>query len=453
MISRLRPLLLLRSLATAHCPLLTFFGPLATFLVLLPAAASATKLDLSSEINIRASNYQHLMYSQQRNSQPLYAENATLGFVIKGIRLEKTRDSTMDMGVVLKSAGVSAGTSTITSAQLQDGINRLPNTNGTPFVKEAYVRIYRFLRPGITATLGRQAFTLGQGMALSDDGLGIPGARLEAENLLNRNAKGEMFFFRPFKDLKYYKIYGGGVYYPSREGLWHVYHFWEQEDGPGSELFYDTISKTKKFTGLRYFLNHNALDFDGEVLLQRGQAKTAAATIDYSAYAFLIKGAWSQNLSFFGRSRMRLAYGRASGNPRTPSTTDTAFFPSFGKKYDGIERSGFGAIAGATLYDTIKTSSTQNGLPYGVSGLNVINLGADLPYKKFMFSADFYRFRASQNISGGSLQIGSETDLKAVYKMGEDLQLSAVYAVFTPLSLYTQTTPVKLVSTAVTARF
>jgi hypothetical protein len=38
--------------------------------------------------------------------------------------------------------------------------------------------------------------------------------------------------------------------------------------------------------------------------------------------------------------------------------------------------------------------------------------------------------------------------------MGEDLQLNAIYAVFTPLSLYApQTTPVKLVSTSISARF
>ena len=452
MISRYRLSSLFRSLTTSH-------WPLATFLCLLPTAANATKLDLSSEINIKAANYEHVIYGDQRNSQALYSENATLGFVIKDIRLEKTPDSKMDVGVVLRSAGVGAASDTVKTPQFQDGISRLPSTDGTPFVKEAYVKIYRFMRPNITATLGRQAFTLGQGMTLSDDGIGMPGARLEADDLFHRRVKGEVFFFRPFKDFKYYKIYGASAYYPSNEGLWHIYHFWETQNDLDTvldrtnPLLYDTISKTKKFTGIRYFLNHNALDFDGEVVLQRGQAKTAGATIDYSAYAFLIKGAWNQDMGFLGPARVRLAYGRASGNPSAPTRTDKAFFPSFGRKYDGIERSGFGTIAGATLYDTIKTSSTLNGLPYGVSGINMINLGADLPYKKLIISADFYRFKASQNISGGSLQIGSETDLKAIYKMGEDLQLNAIYAVFTPLSLYAQTTPVKLVSTSVSARF
>ena len=83
----------------------------------------------------------------------------------------------------------------------------------------------------------------------------------------------------------------------------------------------------------------------------------------------------------------------------------------------------------------------------------MINLGADLPYKKLIISADFYRFNASQNSLGGSLRIGKEWNFKAVYKMGEDLQLNAVYAVFSPSSLYSPTTPVKLVSTALSARF
>lgn len=421
-----------------------------------PTAASATKLDLSSEVELKASNYQHMVYGAQRYTQPLYSENATLGFIIKDIRLEKTQDSKMDVGVVLKSAGVGASSNTVNAPQFQEGINRLPSTDGTPFVKEAYVRIYHFLHPKITATIGRQTFTLGQGITLSDDGLGMPGARLEAKELLNRRIKAEAFFFRPFKDFKYYKVYGGSIYYPSSEGLWHIYHFLENESDPGSGLSYSTSKKTKKFTGLRYSMNYSTLDFDGEFILQRGQAIKAGAAggaINYAADAFLMKASWTQDVGFIGPSRARLAYGRASGNSSVPAGTDKAFFPSFGRKYEGIERSGFGAIAGATLYDMIKTSSTLNGLPDGVSGLNVVNLGIDLPYKKLIFSADFYRFTASQNSSGGSLQIAREWDLKIVYKMGEDLQLNAIYSVFSPMSLYSPTTPVKLVATALSARF
>ncbi|MFA6433056.1 MAG: hypothetical protein WCW52_00005 [Elusimicrobiales bacterium] len=422
-------------------------------LALFPAAANATKLDLSSNVDIKAANYTNLMTGDQRKGQAVYSENASLGFIIKGIKLEKTENSSMDVGIVLNSVGAGASTATITAPQFSEAAGRYPSVDGVPFVKEAYIKVYNFLNPRTTVTFGRQAFTLGQGITLADDGLGLPGARIESDKLWH-NIKGEFFFFRPFKDTDYATVTGAGIYYPSNEGLWHLYHFWEQNPQPAAGLGYNTISSTKKFTGARYFLNYNQLNFDGEFILQRGSAKeTAAKTVDYTGYAFLIKGLWSQDIAFFGPSKMRLAYGKSSGNSGVVDAKDKAFLPDFGHRFKGVEREGFGEIAGASLYDIIQTSATKNGLPNGISGLNIINLGADLPYKKLTLSADFYKFRAAQNVNKGSIQIGSELDLKAVYPMGEGLRLKAVYAVFNPMGVYAQTTPIKLVSFSLTAKF
>lgn len=418
--------------------------------------AGATKLDLFSNVEIKAANYQHLPYGSGRNSQALYSENATLGFVIKNIRLEKTPDATMDVGIVLQSIAPGASSNTVTSPQFADAAARLPSSNGTPFVRNAYVKIYKFLRPNITATFGRQDFALGQGITLSGGDLGLPGGRIEMAEIY-RSIKADLFFFRPFKTNRYLKIYGGTAYYPASEGLWQVYHFWEQDDGNGAasqDILFSALSKTKKYTGLRYVLTQSQLSFDGEAAIQRGSAKLAAGgTGKYEAHAFMLKGSWTQNIAFFGQSKARIAYGRSSGNPGAGSDTDKAFFPSCGSKYNGLERRGYGAIAGATLYDMIKTSATLNGLPNGVSGLNVINIGADLPYKKLMLSADLYKFRATKNANGGSLQIASEYDLKAAYAFGDNLTLNAVYAVFTPLGLYPSKEQAKLISASVSARF
>lgn len=438
-----------RPLATRHLSLATILCALLAF----TPAANATKLDLSSNIDVKAANYTNLITGGQRKGQAVYSENATLGFVIKDIKLEKTEKSSMDVGIVLNSVGTGASTNTVTAPQFSEAIGRYPNTDGTPFVREAYIRVYNFLNPRTTVTLGRQAFALGQGITLADDGLGLPGARIETDKLW-RNVKGEFFFFRPFRDTDYVKVMGAGIYYPSNEGLWHFYHFWEQGAQPMAEPGRDSISRTKKFTGIRYFLNYNQLNFDGEFILQRGSSKDAAGrTVDYSGYAFLIKGLWNQDIALFGPSKMRLAYGKSSGNSGAVSDKDKAFMPTFGHRFKGVEREGFGEIVGASLYDIIQTSATPNGLPNGVSGLNIINLGADMPYKKLILSMDYYKFRASQNINKGSTQIGTEIDLKAVYPLGEGLRLKAVYAVFKPMGLFPQTTPIKLVSLSLTAKF
>ena len=451
-----------RSRAANHRPLTaTIF----CLLLALPAVSSAVKLNLSSDIDIKAANYTNLITDDAREGQALYSENATLGFNISNIRLEKTKNSSMDVGIVLNSVGTGASANPISAPQFSQAISRYPNVTGTPFIKEAYIKVYNFLNPAITLTLGRQAFALGQGITLADDGLGLPGARIQADKLW-LNLKTEVFFFRPYADADYtnnvstgdyVKIIGAGIYYPSNEGLWHLYHFWEQDARVMTELGHsaESASRTKKFTGIRYFMSYSQLNFDGECVFQSGSAKekTSGKKTAYSGYAFLIKGLWTQDIAFFGPSKMRLAYGKSSGNADTVSGKDKAFMPSFGHRFKGVERDGFGEIAGASLYDMIRTSDTINGLPDDVSGLNVVNIGTDIPYKKLAFSADFYKFRASQNINKGSIQIGTELDLKASYPMGEGLRLKAVYAVFNPMSLYKQTTPVKLVSLSLTAKF
>ena len=420
---------------------------------LFPAAAGATKLDLSSNVEIRAGNYEHLPYGNASVSQPIYSENASLGFVIKGIQLEKTENSSMDVGIVLQSIGPGASSNTITSPQFTDAASRLPESNGTPYIHSAYVRIYKFLHPNITATFGRQDFVLGQGITLAGGDLGLPGGRLEIANIF-RSVKADLFVFRPFNAGRFYKIYGATAYYPGNEGLWQAYHFWERNDAAAQDITFNAFSETKKFTGLRYFLTQKQLSFDGEAVIERGTAKKiGSGTGNFEGHAFMMKGAWNQNVAFFGQSRIRLAYGRSSGDSGSDSSSDKAFFPTFGNNYSGLERKGYGAIAGASLYDIIKTSDTQNGLPHGVSGLNVIDIGADLPYKKLLLAADLYKFRASRNSTGGSLQIASEWDLKATYPMGDNLNFTAVYAVFTPLSLYPAATASKLAYGSISAKF
>ena len=272
--------------ATGHWPLTTVL----CLILALPSISSATKLDLSSNIDVKAANYTSLITDKKRQGQALYTENASLGFIIKDIKLEKAKDSSMDVGVVLNSIGNGASTNTLAAPQFTEAAARYPNVDGTPFIKAAYIKVYHFLNPGTTLTLGRQAFTLGQGITLADDGLGLPGARIGTEKFW-RNLNGEFFFFRPFKDTGYVKVIGAGIDYPASDGFWHFSHFWEQDDRVITELGHTapSTSRTKKFTDIRYFMNHKQLSFDGEFILQRGNSQeTGGKTIGYEGYAFLI---------------------------------------------------------------------------------------------------------------------------------------------------------------------
>ncbi|MBI4656389.1 MAG: alginate export family protein [Elusimicrobia bacterium] len=412
-------------------------------------------MDLFSEIDLKTDSYQNLIYGANQNKQTYYLEDSRLGFVIKNIKLEKTNDSSMDVGIVLNS--LSAGgisTKTVTGPQFSDAINRYSSVDGTPFVKEAYVKIYKFLKPGVTAVFGRQSFMLGQGIALSDNGAGIPGVKLEMENLLGR-IKMDVFGFRIWKEPEFAKTYGAAVYYPAVEGLWNLYYVFEHDKTTGRELNYIAKSRLKKFAGIRYFLSHKRLNFDGELVLQDGSAvKTSGEKVKYKGHAFLIKGAWIQKLGKFGDSKMRLSFGKSSGNDSGAGGEDKAFFPSFGHKYKAIERDGFGDIIGATLYDIIKTTDTLNGLPEGSSGMYVVNLGMTLPYKKLLLAVDVFRFRVTKNIVSKAGNIGQETDFKISYPMSEHFKLTAVYSAFKPGDIfYGNPQATKLISFLANAKF
>ena len=420
------------------------------------SSVHAVKLDLFSNLEIKAANYSNLISNQTQNKQSYYSENANLGFIIKNIQLEKMRDSSMEVGLVLRSLGTGASTNTVYGQQFSDALGRYPSNNGNLFLSRAYVNIYKFMDKNMTATFGRQEFTLGQGITLADDTLGFPGARLEF-NKLYKSLKGDFFVFRIWDATRFSKIFGGSFYLPSDEGLWQFYYFSENDGCLTQESGFAVNSRTKSFTGIRYFLSRGQLSFDGEFVRQGGKAvKTGGGNIDYTGHAFMMKGSWRQKMGFLGKVKARLAYGKSSGNSSAVTDTNKMFMPTFGHKYKGFERDGYGAIMGASLYDTIQLSSgTANGLPGGVSGLNIINFGMDFPYKKLRLSVDFLKFRAAQNTSsGGSLQIGSEMDIKATYPMGENLSLKAVYATFSPQGVYAPLTKtVKLISFSILGKF
>lgn len=417
------------------------------------APAHAVKLDIISDIRVKASSYEDLIYVDSRNSQTVYTEKASLGFVVKGITLPRRPISTMDLGVVFQSMGTGGTSSTVDAPQFQDGVNKYESINGSPFVRNAYVKIYNFGRRGLTATIGRQDFSLGQGITLSSSDTGFPGARLEADSLFG--LKTDLFAFRPYKSTAAYTLFGASVYRPTEEGVWQFYHFWENTASNVEALDYTASSRNRTYTGARYFLSRSQLEFDGEFVMQGGAGKkTDGSKVDYEGSAFMMKGSWRQPLGFFGTSRFRLAYGRSSGNPDAVGGKDKAFFPAFGSKSDGgIERGGYGAIMGASLYDTIKTSGTVNGMPEGVSGLNVINLGADMPYKRLILSVDYFKYRASKNINSSNRQLGTELDLSVAWPIDKDLVLKGIYAVFSPGGLYTTDAKSKLLSAYIQASF
>ena len=98
----------------------------------------------------------------------------------------------------------------------------------------------------------------------------------------------------------------------------------------------------------------------------------------------------------------------------------------------GFSRSGYGAIAGASVYGINPSSKTANGLPDGVSALSVVNVGADIPFKKIVFSADYYKFKADYINAVSRITVADEVDLRLLCPLGKSLSLELLYAYFSP---------------------
>src|SRR3989339_767991 len=154
-----------------------FLFPISSLLV--PSSLYASKLDLSSEVKIKHLSYKNATFDPLSGSKENFiTQEAALGFILKNIILEKSLDSSMDVGIVFYGIGIAGSTYTV-KTPFNKAAEQYPNTAMIPFIREAYIKVYKAFGKNLTMTMGRQMFTLGSGMLLSSNPAGFTGARLE----------------------------------------------------------------------------------------------------------------------------------------------------------------------------------------------------------------------------------------------------------------------------------
>jgi len=414
----------------------------AFFIILLLSSVSgagAAQLFLSADTRIKAASYEDLLYSDGTDtvykSQNLFTEQTSVGLSATGINLENTRDSVMDFKISFKSVGQLSSTSPVSSPQFSDALKYIPSEDKTPFLDEAYVRVNRFVFPLLDVSLGKQYYTLGQGIVLANNNEGFPGAVMTADNLY-RGIGAQFLYFHPeVPDGDPYNIYGARLFYKTEEGEWEVYQLRQHGNRYGDSSVLEG-KETKDFSGLRYTVSRKKLSFDGEFVMEKGSLEQPDGDeTKYDAFAFMMRGEWRMSLLSVENINARLAYGRASGTKDASGDKNGTFYSAFGKRYDGFERSGYGLIAGATLNDFLKTRDTENGLPSNLSGIRIIDAGMDLPYKNIVLSLDYYIFKAASDSDlseDKNTPLATEMDIKISYNLGRGLTLSGAYASFSP---------------------
>lgn len=418
--------------------------PLALALALAAArGAEAASFDIATEYRMRALSYTNANISDGSRTS-VVSQRARLGFALKNIQLSELggESQSMDIHLRLHGLGVAGSTATL-QGPLARAADNYPSTDFTPFLEHAYLDVHHLGGWPWKVSFGRQPFRLGGGLLLDDDGAGLTGI-VGRGTLPWKGIKAEGFI------LQADNLQSGG---PSNqdflgftldaqgEGNWQFHQLLEKDRSaavlplngcPGG----CQVSKaTRWFTGVRYHIAYGPMIFDGEAALQKGSAVPSGPTpapnhITFNGNAQVFRTKWKQSFGRGTQGIARLSIARGSGDDPATPTTDEAFFPSHGHRFDGLERSGFGDFFGATPYDAFG-QSTPNGLRAGASGLWVFGLGATPPaWKGIVLDLDHYLFQADRNL-GPHRTLGTELDLRLRYDIFDRFSVSAGAAFFT----------------------
>ena len=297
--------------------------------------------------------------------------------------------------------------------------------------------------------MGQQPYTVGSGLLLADDGVGLPG--LSARGALPWwGMKLDGFVFQPRNNqllADSLTVYGTSLEVPS-EGTWQFNQMFEREQKQQLVAGNPASKAVRSFTSARYMISFGPLFFDGEAAMERGSATPTGPApvgnhITFRGNAQVVRAKWKQPFFKGEEGIARLTAARGSGDSAGTPTTDEAFFPSFGHRFDGLERSGFGDFFGATPYDAFggQSTSTASGLPQGASGIVSVGLGFTPPaYHSFTFDLDYWLYQADRNV-GPHRTLGTEIDLRVRYGFHERFNMSASVASFTAGPAISSTKP------------
>ena len=199
----------------------------------------------------------------------------------------------------------------------------------------------------------------------------------------------------------------------------------------------------------------------GEFALQSGHVDRSSATlgdVDLGGYGFLISGGLFTRFSKYGPIEIHGSFGMASGD--SGGGKDNSFNPTFGHKYDGLERSGFGEFYGATLYDALPSSANARGLPPGFSGMRVIGAGVTThPTALLSIGIDYFVFTAQETagsafpLTSSESSLGTELDIGLGFAYTSYLSFRGSFALFSPGKAYEHTDNARRILVEAVGRF
>ncbi len=338
-------------------------------------------------------------------------------------------------------------------------MTRYPNADGTPWVEEAFIHMPRFAWEKIDLIVGRQPLIIGDGLLVSDDQLGF--------NAIRARTQLPQYSWFPWKidvDIFTAKIQEslesgddsdllGMVLGTDRDkSRWEFSWIQERNDADTPYTLVNTTytaARTfRQFYGIRLSSNLKDAYYKIEIALQSGDAvlqRTGQPDQNITLEGIgqkLELGAQTDSVKF-GRFGVNAVYAVGSGDDAGTDNIDESFNPTFGKSWDGLQRTGYGTHYAATLskaYDRDNPFGTgTSGLPLGYSGIKTMGLGIYSTQKvRWTGALNYYTFE-SRTKPLGKNDLGAELDAHITYRYTGFVVFKVGMALFFPGSVYGDT--------------
>jgi hypothetical protein len=438
-----------------------FFRPallLTLFFGVLAPSHAASVLDIGTDYRMRGISLGNPGYGAPGDQDYAYYSQRVMAHV--GGRFSPN----IEFMTQFQALGVAGSSTSITDLTANQAAGHYPNTNFTPWVQWAYFKASELHDWPVDITVGRQPIMWGDGLILADDELGFTGFRAQTR-LPWYGLQGEAFTFKTGEALtggSDTNIYGVQITKPMKAIRLQL--SWVNEhDGSGQTTYIRPSENPNSATlaGANFTASSIVRSFyDARLegrLLQGGFYKAEFAiqdgrvhrdpsvpggTVKLGGYAGLLSAGLFTRFSKYGPIEVHGLFGMASGDGGDAGQ-DNAFRPSFGHRFDGLERSGFGELFGASLYDAAGSSTNPTGLPAGNSGIRVIGGGVTThPTSLLSIGIDYFVYDAMEQNNAafqsgaGDSSLGSEFDIGVGFAYTNYLTFRASAAFFSPGSAY-----------------
>ncbi|MCL2145418.1 MAG: hypothetical protein FWH43_08020 [Endomicrobia bacterium] len=387
----------------------------------------SSSLVLDYDLKFRAASYSNIDYRNavKAEGQSIYQQYLSVNIIGKF-------DDRIDMAAKLASYGYSG-------KQNDAFLTPYPNEDFSFFLESAYLNF----RSGTGSlipyvfTFGKQYFTAGNGLIIDPNQNGFLGASAKAD--INYLLSLDVFAGKA--DNQDFGVYGGSLKIKLEHAI--EIGIYQERNDTGfayqkgvliASSAYKIESDIKTFYDINLTGGNKKYKYRLEAAKQTGElVRSSTDTVEYDAFAFLAEGSWTGAI-FNRSSNAKILFSYANAKK------ENSFSPTFAKRYDGLQRIGYGTLFAANNGDSFFL------LPDGYGGINTIGIDFDIaPWNFLCAGLGFYMYSASDapaeaggagfaEIYGAEADLGNEIDFFVKYKYLDYFDIGFGFAVYTPPS-------------------